>query len=105
MPGLPYKLSVKQVAAFSGRQGDLAGGDREQRKATAREGITAQQALQDQRPRDYQREVSIQGEFHYGGQLMAPGRRLTPILYYAPETGIGIALDYDLQRPKRVGVL
>ena len=45
------------------------------------------------------------GNIAYGGQLMALGRRRTPTLYYGAETGVGIALAYDLGRPKRVGVL
>ena len=41
----------------------------------------------------------------HGGQLLAPRKRRDAILYYAPETGIGITLGYDFGRPKRVGVI
>ena len=41
----------------------------------------------------------------HGGQLMAPDRRRTPILYYGRETGVGIALGFDPDRPKRIGVI
>ena len=45
------------------------------------------------------------GDIAHGAQLMAPGRRRTPTLYYGEETGVGVALSYDLGRSKRVGVL
>ncbi len=45
------------------------------------------------------------GTITHGGQLMAPGRHRTPILYYGPGTGVSVALYYDFGRPKRVGVI
>ena len=45
------------------------------------------------------------GNIAHGGQLMAPGRHRTPTLYYGEETGVGVALSYDLGRAKRIGVL
>jgi spermidine synthase len=36
---------------------------------------------------------------------MAPDRRREPILYYGPGTGVSVALEYDLGRAKRVGVI
>lgn len=45
------------------------------------------------------------GTIAHGGELMAPARREEPILYYGPGTGVAVALDYDLGRSKRVGVI
>jgi spermidine synthase len=45
------------------------------------------------------------GAIAHGGQLMAPERRREPILYYGSGTGVAVALEYDLGRAKRVGVI
>lgn len=45
------------------------------------------------------------GTIAHGGQLMAPGRRRTPILYYGPGTGVSVALYHEFGRPRRVGIL
>jgi hypothetical protein len=49
------------------------------------------------------------GPVSHGGQLMTAERRKTPILYYGPETGVGLALRYEgppwESRGRRVGVV
>jgi SAM-dependent methyltransferase len=45
------------------------------------------------------------GPVAHGGEFMAPGRHVEPILYYDPSSGIGFALRFFSQGPKRVGVV
>lgn len=45
------------------------------------------------------------GPVAHGGQFMAPGRRLSPVLYYHASSGVGFALRFFGERPKRVGVV
>ena len=46
------------------------------------------------------------GPIAHGGQFLAPGRRQTPILYYGPQTGVGLALRYgEDERRRHIAVL
>jgi hypothetical protein len=45
------------------------------------------------------------GPISHGAQLLRPERRREPILYYGPETGVGIALQHETERPRRIGVI
>jgi hypothetical protein len=45
------------------------------------------------------------GPISHGAQLLADGRRREPILYYGPESGVGIAMSHDPEGPRRIGVV
>jgi len=47
----------------------------------------------------------LNGPVTHGGQLLAEQERARPILYYGPSSGVALALDYDLGRRKRVGIV
>ena len=47
----------------------------------------------------------IHGVINHGAEFTAPARRLEPISYFGPKSGIALALDFYAGRPRRVGVV
>jgi SAM-dependent methyltransferase len=47
----------------------------------------------------------VHGTIIHGIQFQAPKRRVKPVSYYAPESGIGLAIKHLPQGPRRVGII
>jgi hypothetical protein len=45
------------------------------------------------------------GKIEHGAQFLNPPKSLQPTTYYGPDSGVGIALHYSSDVPKRVGVI
>jgi len=72
----PLRLTVRQLAAFAGRRGNLAGGNGGVRQAGTLDGIRAQQRLQRRRGDDYRAEVPVSANWRHssGLQIELSGR-------------------------------
>jgi hypothetical protein len=47
----------------------------------------------------------VHGTIIHGIQFQAPKRHVKPVSYYAPESGIGLAIKHLPQGPRRVGII
>jgi SAM-dependent methyltransferase len=52
-----------------------------------------------------QTRTLFHGTIQHGAQFLAPERRMRPITYYGPDSGVGILLRECFPLPKRVGVI
>jgi SAM-dependent methyltransferase len=52
-----------------------------------------------------QTRTLFHGTIQHGAQFLAPARRMRPITYYGPDSGVGILLRECFPLPKRVGVV
>ncbi len=52
-----------------------------------------------------QTRTLFHGTIQHGAQFLAPQRRMRPITYYGPDSGVGILLRECFPLPKRVGVI
>jgi SAM-dependent methyltransferase len=45
------------------------------------------------------------GTIEHGAEFLSPRQRMNPTSYYGPESGAGLALRYETNGPKRVGIV